>query len=328
MKKIIKTLLKTILVLIVCFLVFYFWASSKTLDKKEYSKLIENNYSLKLSNDSIYSIVTYNIGYLSGMTNNIATEKSEENKQLYETNLEKVKLEIIKLNPDILAFQEIDYDASRSYTVDQEEEIAKLGYNYVAKAVNWDKRYIPFPYGLPSVNFGKVISGQSIVSKYKLKEYQRIVLDRVDDIPFYKDAFYLDRLLQVTKVEIEGKEIVLMNVHLEAFDKPTRTKQFNYVFALFKKYKNEFPTILLGDFNSEARNTEAVVQEIFKMNDVGNACYDKENPANTYDSKNPKKRIDYIFYTNKTIEYIDGAVLNQFSVISDHLPLEMKFRLK
>lgn len=328
MKKIIKTLSKIILMLIVCFLVFYFWASSKTLDEKEYSKLIENNYSLKLSNDSIYSVVTYNIGYLSGMTNNIATEKSEENKRLYKTNLEKVRLEIKKLNPDILAFQEIDYNADRSYNVNQEEEIAKLGYNYIAKAINWDKRYIPFPYGLPSVNFGKVISGQSIISKYKLKDYERIVLDRVDDIPFYKDAFYLDRLLQVTKVKIEGRVVVLMNVHLEAFDKPTRTKQFNYVLELFKKYKNEYPTILLGDFNSEARNKDAVVQEIFKMDDVGNTFYDKKNPANTYDSKNPNKRIDYIFYTKKSIEYINGSVLNQFSVISDHLPLEMKFKLK
>ena len=58
---------------------------------------------------------------------------------------------------------------------------------------------MPFPYGLPSVNFGKVVSGQSILSKYSLSDYSRIVLERVEDNPFYRDAFYLDRLVQVVQ---------------------------------------------------------------------------------------------------------------------------------
>jgi len=61
---------------------------------------------------------------------------------------------------------------------------------------------------------------------------------------------------------------------------------------------------------------------------VGNAAFNSENPANTFDTRNPKKRIDYIFYTTNSIDYIDGKVLTQFGEASDHFPVEMKFKLK
>tara|TARA_B100000809_G_scaffold221295_1_gene229490 strand:+ start:4442 stop:5419 length:978 start_codon:yes stop_codon:yes gene_type:complete len=325
MKRFLKFIFRFLLLLIVAFVIFFFWASSSTLDKSEYAKLIEVNNNKTLKNDSIFSIVTYNIGYLSGMTNNLAVESPKE---LFDDNLDKVISEIKKVNPDIMAFQEIDFDASRSYHVNQEEEISKLGFNYRAQTINWDKRYLPFPYWPISMHYGKVVSGQSIISKYPLKEQQRIVLQRVADAPFHRDAFYLERLAQVVKVVLNGKEVVLINVHLEAFEAATRAKQLEEVLEIFNKYKDRYPTILLGDFNSKARDENAVIQKIFAMKDVGSAASDMNNLGNTFNSKDPSKRIDYIFYTKNSIEYIAGKVLNQFGQVSDHLPIEMQFKLK
>lgn len=325
MKNIIKPVVRLLVLVIIAFVIFFFWASSPTIDEKEYAELIENENPVAVINDSVYSIVTYNVGYLSGMTNNLPVAKP---RKLFEDNQKKVETELKKVNPDIVAFQEIDYKASRSYEVNQEKEFMKLGFNYAARGVNWDERYVPFPYWPPSMHFGKVISGQSIISKYKLKDYERIVLERVPDNPFYRDALYLERLAQVVKVVLEGKEVVIINIHLEAFDKPTRVRQFEYVLELFKQYKDNYPTILLGDFNSKARDKEAAVQKIFKMNGVGNAAFNTLNPSNTFDTKNPFERIDYIFYTENTIEYVNGKVLNDFEQASDHLPVEMQFKLK
>jgi len=325
MKQFLKFIFRVFLVLIVACVVFFFWASSPTLDESDYAKLIEvDNYKLP-ENDSVFSIVTYNIGYLSGMTNNLAVESPKE---LFDDNLEIVTSEVKKLNPDIIAFQEIDFDASRSYHVNQEEEISKLGFNYRAQTINWDERYLPFPYWPISMHYGKVVSGQSIISKYPLKEQQRIVLERVADAPFHRDAFYLERLAQVVKVVLNGKEVVLINIHLEAFEAATRVKQFEEVLAIFNTYKDTYPTILLGDFNSKARDENAIVQKIFAMKDVGNAAFDMNNLGNTFNSKDPFERIDYIFYTKNSIEYISGKVLNQFGQASDHLPVEMKFKLR
>jgi endonuclease/exonuclease/phosphatase family metal-dependent hydrolase len=325
MKRFFKFVFRLFLLLIIAFVIFFFWSSSATLDENDYNTLTNINVFKPLNKDSIFSIVTYNIGYLSGMTNNKPIEKP---KQLFDTNLQNVLLENEKINPDIIAFQEIDYQSSRSYFINQEERIANFGYNFRASAINWDKNYVPFPYWPFHMNFGKVVSGQSIISKYPLKENQRIVLSRVDDAAFYRDAFYLDRLAQVAKVILNGKEVILINVHLEAFDKPTRAVQFKEVITLFNSYKDKYPTILLGDFNSKARDKKASVQEIFEMEGVGNAAFDVKNIQNTFNSKDPYKRIDYIFYTKNSIEYVSGKVLNEFEQASDHLPVQMNFKLK
>lgn len=325
MRKFLKYFVNFLILLIVAAIVFFFWASSSNLDKNEYDVLIINEDLKETKNDSIFSIVTYNIGYLSGMTNNLPVPKPKE---LFDKNLEKVLTETKKVNPDIIALQEIDYNAARSYNINQQNEIAKLGYKYTAQAVNWDETYLPFPYWPPTMHFGKVISGQSIISKFPLKDHQRIVLDRVANAPFYRDAFYLERLAQIVKVTLNEQEVVLINVHLEAFDKQTRSNQFEEVLTIFNKYKEKYPTILLGDFNSSARDEAAVIKKIFAMENVGNAAFEMINIENTFNSKNPFERIDYIFYTKNSIEYISGKVLNEFEQASDHLPVQMSFRLK
>ncbi|MCH3884376.1 endonuclease/exonuclease/phosphatase family protein [Tenacibaculum aquimarinum] len=325
MKRFFRVLSLFIFLLLIAFTLFFVWASSPTMEESQYEKLITKEYPTSTVNDSIYSIVTYNIGYLSGMTNNRAVAKPKE---LFDKNLSIVKSEFKKVNADIIAFQEIDYASARSYDVDQQDEIAKLGYNYIAEGTNWDETYVPFPYWPPSMHFGRMHSGQSVISKYPIKEYKRIVLERVADAPFYRDALYIERLAQVTKIIIEGKEVVVINVHLEAFDKQTRVNQFNVVLELFNSYKDKNPTILLGDFNSRARDKEAIIQKMFDLEDVGNAAFNAENPGNTFDSKNPVERIDYIFYTKNSIEYVDGKVLTEFGEASDHIPVEMQFKLK
>ena len=68
--------------------------------------------------------------------------------------------------------------------------------------------------------------------------------------------------------------------------------------------------VLLGDFNSQARDKDAVINEMFRLKDVGNAAFKAGDPENTFDSRNPTQRIDYIFYTKKSIKYIGGKVLN------------------
>ena len=325
MKRFFKFLIVIILLLIVSIIIFFFWASSPNFSEKDYSNLIVNNYEQKMDTDSIYSIVTYNIGYLSGMTNNKAITKPID---LYLDNLKKVNYEFDLLNADIIAFQEIDYASERSFKINQQDEIAKLGYNFIAQAVNWDETYVPFPYWPPTMHFGEMLSGQSILSKYPLKNHKRIVLERVANNPFYRDALYLERLAQVVTITIENKDIIIINVHLEAFDKITRIKQFDLVLGLFNEYAKEYPTFLLGDFNSEARDNNAIIQKLFSLPEIGNAAFDIENPVNTFDTDKPLKRIDYIFYTKNSIEAIDGRVLIQFGQASDHLPVAMRFKLK
>ncbi|MCK4562507.1 MAG: endonuclease/exonuclease/phosphatase family protein [Flavobacteriaceae bacterium] len=304
---------------------FYFWASLPNVNANEYSKTYVNKYASKINNDSIFSVITYNIGYLSGMTNNLAVEKP---KSLFHNNLQISLTQFKKINADIIAFQEIDFNSKRSYYINQQNEIAKLGYNFVGETINWDKKYLPFPYFPISMQFGKILSGQSVLSKYPIINQERFTLERNKTNSFYYDAFYIDRLAQIVKINIQNKILILINVHLEAFHQETRLKQTKKIIELYNRYRYEFPTILLGDFNSDINYNDASIDLLLKLSKTGNAFFNTNNIQNTFSSKKPTERLDYIFYNTDFIQFIDGRVLTEFKQASDHLPLLMNFKIK
>ncbi len=313
-----------VLGLLLLILTWYNWASRPNLSKDDYALIVENEQFAPKIKDSVYSIMTYNIGYLSGMTNN----KTSLSKELFASNLKKVKEEIQKMNPNFIAMQEIDFDADRTFNVNQQKELSELGFNFSAHCVNWDERYVPFPYWPPSAHFGKIISGQGVLSEYNIVSQDRIVLSRVEDELFFRRTMYLDRLAQIVKINIYGQDLIVINIHVEAFDKPTRLIQTKEVAHLFKKYAADYPVILLGDFNSDPKNENATIAEILKLEDIAVANLPKENYELTFTSESPYERLDYIFYTPKTINCISSKVLHQFETSSDHLPIEMKFTFK
>lgn len=325
-----KKLLYSILILVVfCFLgiiTFFLWASSPNHSPTEYSLLIEKELPVSLDEDSIYNIVTYNIGYLSGMTNNrpVIGEQS-----LYDKNLKKVLRIFEGLNPDIICLQEIDFNSNRSFHVNQQDAIQNLGYKHAFQAVNWDEQYLPFP-GSPlntNTHYGDMYSGQSIISKFPLKDLERVVLERPETLPFYEDAFYLDRLVQQTTIEIEGKTVYLFNVHLEAFDKATRIKQVKRLVDLVKDRIEDKPVLLVGDFNSNIEQENASIHAIANLPGMTYAKTGIISQSLTFPSDKPSTRLDYIFYNQKYIAIEQAKVLHEFGTASDHLPVMLSFRL-
>ena len=132
----------------------------------------------------------------------------------------------------------------------------------------------------------------------------------------------------MTTILLEGKDVKVINVHLEAFDKPTRDRQTDFIVKLFKETSEKYPTILLGDFNSDPDYENASINKILNLPGIGNAAFSPDAYEDTFDSAKPYERIDYIFYTPKNITYVEGKVLSEFGQASDHLPLLMRFRLK
>lgn len=316
---------------------FYFWGSASNYNSDEYNKIITYKAGeLNPSRDTL-SLLTYNIGYLSGMTNNLPVDRTQK---LFNENLILTNQLLFDLNPDFVGLQEIDFNTKRSFEVNQMEEIAvSRGFNYAAMGVNWDKRYVPFPYGWPNVHFGKVYSGQAILSKYKIVENNLNVLIKPLGKPFYYNAFYLDRIAQVDKIDMNGTEIILINVHLEAFDVPTREKQAETLLKLYREYADKYPVLLFGDFNSTPPNAtnpyaiEQTMNTLLSEPGLKAAIWDSVYLANekahfTFDSRNPDIKIDYILYNSDKIKAIDARVVREAGEISDHLPVYLKFILK
>jgi endonuclease/exonuclease/phosphatase family metal-dependent hydrolase len=312
---------------------FYFWASSATYPPEKYTEVVSYGPSTATrDDDGVFTVVSYNIGYLSGLTNNLAVARD---RQLYDTNLETARAALAGLNADFIGFQEIDLNSRRSFNVDQVAALAeKLGFAQGAIALNWDKRYVPFPYWPPTAHFGRIVSGQALLSRYPITANERVVLQKVASKPFFYNALYLDRLAQVTQVDVQGQPLILINVHLEAFDAPTRRQQTQVMLDLFNQYDAEYPVLMLGDFNSSPQSsdgTEPTINALLQA-DYLRAEFPSElfsSPAVlTFPSDQPEVKLDYVFYNPAKIEAVDARVVQEAAQASDHLPVMMRFRLR
>ncbi|MBB6460962.1 endonuclease/exonuclease/phosphatase family protein [Flammeovirga kamogawensis] len=329
MKQIIRKVLLASFIIIGLIVLFFFWAKSPNWDKKDYAQVRNFRIDQKAISDSTLSIISYNIGYLSGMTNNTSVRPTKE---FYQKNMTDVLNHFKKHKVDILALQEIDYGGNRSYKVDQFDVIGNaLDYKNGAMSVNWDKKYVPFPYFPPTVHFGKMLSGQAVLSNYPIEEHERVELSRVRSQPYYYSSMYLDRLAERVKIKVGEQEVMFFNVHTEAFDHSTRVKQIEFLKDWFLRIAEEMPVIMVGDFNSDPRYDNAGVLKFYDDERIGAMCA-KENLAKkstlTYPTDKAIEQLDFVFFSTAHFEVLEWDVLQEFGQVSDHFPVYTKLRLK
>ncbi|MFE4106740.1 endonuclease/exonuclease/phosphatase family protein [Almyronema epifaneia] len=310
---------------------FFLWASAGSYPKDRYGEVVQFSSAVPPDKDTL-SVVSYNIGYLSGLTNNVAVRRD---RALFDTNQNTAVDALAPIDADFVALQEVDLEAKRSYNVNQVEAIAQaLQFRYGAIAVNWDKNYVPFPTWPPSAHFGRILSGQAVLSRYPVTDQERFVLDKVASNPAYYNALYLDRLAQVAFINVNQQRLVIINVHLEAFDTATRLQQTDYVLNLAEQYASTSPVLLLGDFNSALNRPEEGEKSIQRIlqSDRFRSAFELADPANpaiaTFPSDQPQFKLDYIFYNPDKIEVLDARVVKEAAQASDHLPIAVQFRLR
>ena len=339
---------KVIPIILFCFAAFtgwfYFWGGGIAFEVNN-SEIITFKESSSRSSDTI-SIVTYNVGYFSGMTNNLAVDRNEA---LFQKNMAEFHTLMERINPDILALQEVDFKSDRSYSVNQFLEMGTSEqFNYGATSINWNKRYVPFPYFSPTTHFGRILSGQGVLSRFKVNKNDRLVLKQPIEASFIYKKFYLDRLAQFVEIEINDKTVTVINVHLEAFDDDTREVQAKQIVAEIRKRLSGKPYILIGDFNtvplytpdkkyvSDEENNFVTEKTMKIFRDSLNiaAAYSDEyalkdlRSTYTFPSDEPQQKIDHIFYTPEYIEPLEKFTIQENSTLSDHLPVGLKFKLK
>jgi endonuclease/exonuclease/phosphatase family metal-dependent hydrolase len=327
--KIGKAISYFVLLFMFAVVVFYFWGSSSSLKSGDNASVIHFEFEGKELEKDSFRLMTYNMGYLSGMTNNKAVDRDVS---LFEKNLSRLNALLEDLNIDVVCLQEIDFHSKRSFYVDQLTEMAEYGsYPNASRAINWDKKYIPFPYWPISNQFGEVLSGQAVLSYFPIIDNKRIPLAKAN-YAFYYNAFYLDRLAQLDVLSIGGRDVLVINVHLEAFDVKAREEQSDQLIKLYKEYEKKYPILLVGDFNSTPPNakepyaTENTIAKILEIDGLKMATnlssyLKNESEYFTFDSENPYIKIDYIFYDATKLSVKNVRVVKEAMDISDHLPL-------
>jgi endonuclease/exonuclease/phosphatase family metal-dependent hydrolase len=331
--------------LLLGFAVFFFWASSDRLSEAELTQTRRYAASPATDVPATVTITTYNIGYLSGMTNNKPVVRPDS---FLNANLGQALRLLREADADLVGFQEIDYDGRRSGYVHQLDTIGtRLRYAAAAQAVNWDKRYLPFPYGRPAVNFGPMLSGQSLLSRFPIRQHVRRVLSPPPQ-PFYRAAFYLSHLAQIAVVDLGGRPLAVMNLHLEAFDIAAREQQAREANALYDKLAAAgLPVLVLGDINSVAPASHPVLPPDQRRKFAGDetlpllldgtnlrsvfpdSTYRAASPPATFPANGPNRKIDHIFYPPALFEPIARDIqCGAPSPPSDHCAVTASLRLR
>ena len=168
-------------------------------------------------------------------------------------NREGIVQQLISRDADVYFLQEVDTDSSRSYGMNQQGWYHRTmsgsgnGPYSDAHALNYSCDFVPFPW--PPL--GKVHSGLQTLSRFEVDKAERVALPCPFSWPVR--AANLKRCLLVSYVPLEGtdKELVLVNLHLEAYDdgegKAAQTKVL--LDFLTSEYGKGNYVIAGGDFN-------------------------------------------------------------------------------
>ena len=145
---------------------------------------------------------------------------------------------------DMVILQEVDTDSKRTFGINETEA---LSVGQSVHALNYSCPFVPIPW--PPI--GKVHSGLMTSSEYRIDEAERVSLPCPFSWPL--STANLKRCLLVSRLPVEGsdKELVLVNLHLEAYDdgagKIAQTQQL--MGLLQEEYEKGNYVIAGGDFN-------------------------------------------------------------------------------
>lgn len=211
-----------------------------------------------LSQGDTFTVLTWNIGY--GALSETADffmdggehVRSSSREQVTE-NVSSIAAELRELDADIMYLQEVDRSSKRSYYVDELEYATRALTDYESTfATNYKVLYVPYP--LPTI--GKVDCGIATLSSYPLSDSERVSLPCPFTYPIR--LCNLKRCLLVDRIPVEGTdhELVLVNLHLEAYDdgegKEAQTKQLQTL--LQEEAQKGNYVIAGGDFNQSFSN--------------------------------------------------------------------------
>ena len=305
----------------------------------------------KVLSDSTFTFLIWNLGY-GGLGEEVdffydGGKMVTSPKEHVEKN-NKGMVELLKANKDadFIMLQEADRHGKRSWNIDQAEEFATAlpDHNY-AFTPNYDIKYLPFPYLDP---MGTIYGGLLTMSKHTPVEIQRIALPNISDFP--RKLFYLKRCLLLQRYKLaNGKDLVIINTHFEAYDAGGLVKKEQRAVTkkiLEAEYAKGNYVVLGGDwniappdFNVHTWEHKKLTDELYLMNNDSvfvqgwHYVYDRTTATNRKNETSYKEGgtyktiIDY-FYLSPNIEVDSIHGIDKHFAYSDHNPVRMTIKLK
>lgn len=321
--------------------------------KDQENVTIENAVQQKVEKGDSLTIVTWNIGY-GGLDETEdffmdgGTSKKSASKEMVENNLSDIAEQIETMNPDILMLQEVDRNSTRTHYYNEKAFLdEKLSHYENSFSNNYKSLWVPYP--IPML--GKVDSGIATYSKYGESEAVRVSLPCPFSYPVR--LCNLKRCLMVNRIPVEGtqKELVIVNLHLEAYDSGEgKEKQTKMLFEFLEEEEEKGNYVIAGgDFNQTFAGVDTTkfptiseeywqpgmieVDELsdrftFFMDENTASCRSLDKVLKGADKENFQYYVidGFIVSNNVRIEEVKAVDLSFKS--SDHNPLRMKVTLE
>jgi endonuclease/exonuclease/phosphatase family metal-dependent hydrolase len=348
---ILKTIFRLILILIILLLVVFagiiVYALISDYKPEATEEIYKSDKSDKLDDTSEISLLTWNIGYC-GLDREMdffydgGTKVFTPRNKCIE-NLDAVKRFLNNYDSiDFLLIQEIDKKSKRSYNINQFDTLSKFLNDYHSFfAKNYDVFFVPVP---PASPMGKVLSGLATFSKIQPSSSVRYSFPGKYSFP--KQLFMLDRCFLVNRYPLEnGKELLVINTHNEAFDPgEIRKAQMAYLKEfLLSEYEKGNYIITGGDWNQSPPGfkPEFSINKVSADQMMMNSdylppewkwVYDNRTPSNrtviaAYDPTTTTTTVIDLFLLSPNIEYLDVECVNLDFENSDHNPVIIKIKL-
>ena len=353
-KKILKVLLIIVLLIVLGLGGLIGWLSAAEYKPADVVALepVSDGAERVLPQNAELNILGWNIGYaalgaesdflLDGGENLCAADRADVDRYLAG-----IKAETERGGYDVLMLQEVDTNSKRTFSIDEAKELAR-GDSF--HALNYSCPYVPNPSTYFINPFGRINSGLETCSVYEVERAERIALPCPFSWPLR--TVNLKRCLLVSYLPIEGsdRQLVLVNLHLEAYDdgegKAAQTKQLMDFLA--EEYAKGNYVIAGGDFNQtfpgalEAYPIELDeywvpgVLEESALPEGFSYVYDLDTPScrllnRPYDPADTENTQHYVidgFIVSDNVEVTLVETLDLGFENSDHNPVHIVVRLK
>ncbi|MFF3782372.1 endonuclease/exonuclease/phosphatase family protein [Streptomyces sp. NPDC001933] len=221
-------------------------------------------------------------------------------------NLDHVAQAVRQSGADVIGLQEVDrHFASRSEFVDQAEWLAERLDLHLAFGTNLDLD--PEKPGDPRRQYGT-----AILSRFPIVNSHNTLLPRSETGE--------QRGLLEADLMVRGKKFRFLNTHLEHTSQTERHTQVAAINTIVNG--SRLPTVLVGDLNATPESEE-IASVTKRLTDTWPVA--GKGDGFTYDSVNPRERIDYVF-ASQGVEARQARVLDM--AISDHRPLRVELSIR
>ncbi|MBO6014125.1 MAG: endonuclease [Oscillospiraceae bacterium] len=355
MKKVLKVLLILLLVIIVAVGALLGWLTATEYNPDPVIGLtaLREDATETLSAGEELRILSWNIGYAGlGKESDFFMDGGEHVNSADEAAVRRylsgIETTVASGDYDLVLLQEVDVDSSRTFRINEAEALAS-GDAY--QALNYSCPFVPNPNTLIIEPLGRINSGLLTTSEFSISSSERHALPCPFSWPLR--IANLKRCLLVSYLPIEGSEsqLVLVNLHLEAYDsgegKIAQTKQLREFIR--SEYEKGNYVIAGGDFNQVFPGSLEVYPnehpDLWTVGALDESSLPGEGWQYAYDASVPTCRLlnqpyDPADTENTQYYVIDGFILspnvelvsvNSLDMAfenSDHNPVSLCIRLK